>query len=44
MRKWLFLLLIVVLALVGVAFWLGMQANSGKPEPGEVRQEIENVL
>lgn len=44
MRKWLILLIILVLALISVAVWLGSKASSGKPEPGEVRQEIENVL
>ncbi|MEE9380055.1 MAG: hypothetical protein V3V03_01490 [Hyphomonadaceae bacterium] len=44
MRKWLILLLVLVLALAGVALWLGSKATSGKPAPGEVRQEIENVL
>ena len=44
MRKWLILLLILVLALLGVAVWLGGKAKQGIPAQGEVRQEIENVL
>ncbi len=44
MRKWLILFLILVALVVGVMAWLGSKAQQGKPEPGEVRQEIENVL
>ncbi|MEO0815927.1 MAG: hypothetical protein AAFX86_01345 [Pseudomonadota bacterium] len=44
MKKFLFFLLIVLLALVGAAFWLAGQATSDKPEPGEIRIEVEDVL
>lgn len=44
MKKFLFIL-VVLLALVGaVAFWLAGQATKGMPEPGEVRMEIEDVF
>ncbi len=44
MRKWLIILLILALAIVGVLWWLGQSLDAQKPEPGEVRLEIENVL
>ena len=44
MRKWLILLLILALAIVAALWWLGQSLNDDKPEPGEVRMEIENVL
>jgi len=44
MKKFLFFLLIVLLALGGAAFWLAGQATSDKPRPGEVRIELEDVL
>ena len=44
MKKFLFFLLIIVLALGGTALWLAGQATSGKPEAGEIRIEVEDVL
>ena len=44
MRKWLIFLLILILIGVGVLAWLGTKADAGKPAPGEVRIEVENVL
>ena len=44
MRKWLALIAILVLALLGTAFWLAGEADKGKPEPGEVRMEVEGVF
>ena len=44
MRKWLILIVILVVLLLGIGVWLAGKAESGKPEPGEVRLEIENVL
>ncbi|MEL6662747.1 MAG: hypothetical protein AAFO57_05035 [Pseudomonadota bacterium] len=44
MKKFLAFLLIVLLAVGGAAFWLAGQATANKPEPGEVRIEVENVL
>ena len=44
MRKWLALILILLVALLGIAFWLAGEADKGKPEPGEVRMEIDGVF
>ncbi|MEM6653367.1 MAG: hypothetical protein AAGA72_13155 [Pseudomonadota bacterium] len=44
MRKWLIILLLLVGAVIGALWWLGNSANAHKPEPGEVRMEIEHVL
>lgn len=44
MRKWLILLVILVVAFLGIALWLGQSASSSKPAPGEQRIEIENVF
>lgn len=44
MRKWLIILVIVVLAVGGGMLWLAGQASKGKPPAGEVRLEIENVF
>ncbi len=44
MRKWLIFIIVIVVLLLGVGFWLAGQAENGKPEPGEVRLEVENVL
>lgn len=44
MRKWLIFIGIVALLVLGTGFWLAGKASDGKPEPGEIRQEIENVL
>jgi len=44
MRKWLILIAVLAIILAGVGLWLAGQAETGKPEPGEIRVEIENVL
>lgn len=44
MRKWLALIIILALALLGAAVWLAGQAEKGKPEPGEVRMEVDGVF
>jgi len=44
MRKFLILLGLLVILVLGVAWWLGGQAEKGKPEPGEIRIEVDNVL
>lgn len=44
MRKWLIFIAVLAVLILGVAFWLAGEAESGRPEPGEVRVEIENVL
>ncbi len=44
MRKWLILIVILVLAVFGVAYWLGQGAENYAPEEGEVRIEIEDAL
>ncbi len=44
MRK--FLILLGLLAVIGLAglWWLGTKAEQGKPPPGEIRIEVENVV
>lgn len=44
MKKFLFFLLLLLLAVGGAAVWLAGLATSDKPEPGEVRIEVEDVL
>lgn len=44
MRKWLIILAVIVVAVLGALWWLGNSMQSDKPEPGEVRMEIEHVL
>ncbi len=44
MRKWLIGLLVFLLALAGLAFWLASGVDASRPESGEVRLEIDNVL
>ena len=44
MRKWLIFLFILVIGVVGALFWLGQSLNSEKPEPGEVRIEVDHVF
>ena len=44
MRK--FLIMIGVVAVIGLVglWWLGTKAGQGKPGPGEIRIEVENVV
>lgn len=44
MRKFLILLAILAILVLGAAWWLGGQAEKGKPEPGEIRIEVEDVI
>ncbi len=44
MRKWLIFIAVLIIALLGTGVWLAGQADRGKPDAGEVRQEIENVF
>ena len=44
MRKWLILILLLVLAGLGLVYWLGEGAKKAVPEEGEVRIEIEDAL
>lgn len=44
MRKFLIILVLLVLAFLAGAFWLSQQAENGKPADGEVRVEIESVF
>lgn len=44
MRKWLIIIAVLAILMAGIGIWLAGKAQSGKPETGEVRQEIENVL
>lgn len=44
MRKFLIILVVLVMLVLGAAWWLGGQAEKGKPAEGEIRTEIENVF
>ena len=44
MRKWLIFIIVLVVLVLGVGVWLAGQADNGKPEPGEIRLEIEDVI
>ncbi|MEM1105429.1 MAG: hypothetical protein AAGH87_03490 [Pseudomonadota bacterium] len=44
MKKFLLLIAVVLLVLAGAAFWLAGKAVSDRPDDGEVRIEVENVL
>ena len=44
MRKFLINLAVLAILVLGAAWWLGGQAAKGKPEPGEIRIEVENVI
>ncbi len=44
MRKWIVILLLLAAGVLGILWWLGQSLNAEKPESGEVRLEIENVL
>jgi len=44
MRKFLILLGIVAVVAVAGLWWLGTQADRGKPAPGEIRIEVEDVV
>ena len=44
MRKWLLIILILALGVVAALWWLGQSLEQSKPQPGEVRTEIEHVF
>ena len=44
MRKWLIFLVLIIVAVLGVLWWLGSSLDAHKPEAGEARMEIEHVL
>ena len=44
MRKWLIILLILVLAVLGALWWLGNSLDQQRPADGEVRMEIDHVF
>ena len=44
MRKFLILLGAVAVVVLGGLWWLGTQAEKGKPAPGEIRIEVDNVV
>ena len=44
MRKWLIILLILALAVLGVLWWLGNSLDQQRPADGEVRMEIDHVF
>ena len=44
MRKWLIILAVLSVAVLGVLWWLGNSMSDQKPDSGEARMEIEHVL
>ncbi|MEL8056249.1 MAG: hypothetical protein AAGK66_08850 [Pseudomonadota bacterium] len=44
MRKWLIILLILALAVLGALWWLGNSLDQQRPADGEVRMEIDHVF
>ena len=44
MRKWLIILALLIVSVLGVLWWLGNSMSDQKPEAGEARMEIEHVL
>ena len=44
MRKFLIILGVLAIVVTGALWWLGTQASNGKPDPGEVRIEVEHAL
>lgn len=44
MRKLLIILGVLAVLILGGLWWLGQSLEAEKPEDGEVRMEIENVL
>lgn len=44
MRKWLILILLLVGLIMGALWWLGNSYDQKRPEPGEVRMEIDHVF
>ncbi|MEO0607836.1 MAG: hypothetical protein AAFY82_06360 [Pseudomonadota bacterium] len=44
MRKWLIILIVIIVAVIGVLWWLGNSMSDQKPQEGETRMEIEHVL
>ena len=44
MRKWLIILTVLIVAIVGGLWWLGQSLDKQKPADGEVRVDIDHVL
>ena len=44
MRKWLILILVLVISALGILWWLGQQYDTTRPTDGEVRLEIDHVF
>lgn len=44
MRKWLIILVILIVAVVGALWWLGNSLDQQRPADGEVRMEIDHVF
>ncbi|WOR14152.1 hypothetical protein RYZ27_10270 [Hyphomonas sp. FCG-A18] len=44
MRKWLIILAILIIGVLGVLWWLGNSLDKQRPADGEVRMEIEHVF
>lgn len=44
MKKWLIILVLILLALCGISVWLAGKGKADLPEPGEVRIEVEDVF
>lgn len=44
MRKWLIILAVLAIAIVGTLWWLGQSLEAHKPAEGPVEMEIEHVF
>ncbi|MCF6329909.1 MAG: hypothetical protein L3J02_08930 [Henriciella sp.] len=44
MRKWLIILLVLSVAIIGTLWWLGSSLDKDRPADGEIRMEVEHVF
>ena len=44
MRKWLILIVLIAVAIFGALWWLGNSYDAQRPDPEEVRMEIDHVF
>jgi|GEM_PF-373324 len=44
MRKLLIGFIVIVLLVLGAAWWLAGQAENGMPDDGEIRIDVENIF
>ncbi|WP_143435617.1 cell envelope integrity protein TolA [Henriciella aquimarina] len=43
-RKWFIIFAILIVGVLAALWWLGSEVETSKPEPGEVRVEIDNAF